>query len=146
MSSSRYITHCLLATVVGLASFSAMAQPGGPQGGPAAQSHSNAQHGPGKAQPQAPSHARQQGPGRQAAPQAAQRAPQAQHRGAGPDHQWVKGSRMPQQYRSQHYVVNDWRSHGLQQPGRGQHWVQNGTDYLLVAAATGVIAQIIFGQ
>lgn len=53
---------------------------------------------------------------------------------------------MPAQYRSHHYVVNDWRAHGLRQPGRGQQWVQNGSDYLLVAIASGVIAQVIQGH
>ena len=31
-------------------------------------------------------------------------------RGAGPDHQFYRGERMPAQYRSNQYVVNDWRS------------------------------------
>lgn len=66
--------------------------------------------------------------------------------GAGPDHQWMKGSRMPAQYRSHNYVVQDWQSHGLKRPGRGQQWVQNGGDYLLVAVASGVIAQLILGH
>lgn len=71
---------------------------------------------------------------------------QAQRMGAGPDHQWVKGSRVPKQYRTQHYVVQDWQRHGLKRPGRGQQWVQYGGDYLLVAAATGIIAQLVLGH
>jgi len=63
--------------------------------------------------------------------------------GAGPNHNWVRGSRVPPQYRSRHYVVNDWRGHRLSAPPRGYQWVQNGGDYLLIAIATGVIAQII---
>ena len=63
--------------------------------------------------------------------------------GAGPDRNWVRGSRIPPQYRTRHYVVNDWRGHRLAAPPRGYHWVQNGGDYLLVAIATGLIAQII---
>lgn len=66
--------------------------------------------------------------------------------GAGPQHNWVKGSRVPAQYRSHNYVVNDWRGHGLKQPPRGQQWVQYGSDYLLVAIATGVISQLILGH
>lgn len=65
--------------------------------------------------------------------------------GAGPDHRWVKGSRVPPQYRSHHYVVNDWRGHHLHAPPRGYHWVQYGSDYLLVAIASGVVAQLILG-
>ncbi|MEG2880766.1 MAG: RcnB family protein, partial [Comamonas sp.] len=66
--------------------------------------------------------------------------------GAGPQHNWVRGSRIPPQYRTRHYVVNDWRGHHLSPPPRGYHWVQNGGDYLLVAIATGVIAQLILSQ
>lgn len=49
-------------------------------------------------------------------------------------------------YRTRHYVVNDWRGHRLSAPPRGHYWVQNGADYLLVAIATGVIAQIIMSR
>jgi len=66
--------------------------------------------------------------------------------GAGPQHNWVRGSRIPPQYRTRHYVVNDWRGHRLSPPPRGYHWVQNGGDYLLVAIATGVIAQLILSH
>lgn len=65
------------------------------------------------------------------------------YRGAGPQHAWVKGSRIPPQYRSGHYVVNDWRGHRLHQPPRGYHWVQYGGDYMLVAIASGVITQLL---
>lgn len=80
--------------------------------------------------------------------QSAQR-PAPQHsmaRGAGPDHRWERGTKVPAQYRSKHYVVNDWRRHGLHQPGRGQQWVQYGSDYLLVSIATGVIAQLVLAH
>lgn len=66
--------------------------------------------------------------------------------GAGPNHDWVRGSRVPPQYRTRHYVVNDWRSHRLPTPPRGYQWVQNGSDYLMVAIATGVIAQVILNH
>lgn len=67
-------------------------------------------------------------------------------RGAGPDHRFHKGDRLPKEWRSRQYVVDDWRGHHLRQPPRGYHWVQSGTDYILVAIATGVIAQIILSQ
>ena len=67
-------------------------------------------------------------------------------RGAGPQHNWYRGARIPPAYRGGHYVVNDWRMHRLAPPPRGYHWVQYGPDYLLVAIATGVIAQIIFSN
>lgn len=66
--------------------------------------------------------------------------------GAGPDHKWVKGYRMPPQYRGPQYVVQDWRGHRLSAPPRGYHWVQYGGDYMLVAIASGVIAQLILSS
>ena len=67
-------------------------------------------------------------------------------RGAGPDHRWMRGTRVPPQYRTPHYVVNDWRVHQLTPPPRGYQWIQNGADYVLVAIATGVIASIILNS
>jgi Ni/Co efflux regulator RcnB len=67
-------------------------------------------------------------------------------RGAGPDHAFYKGGRLPTQYRSKQYVVDDWRGHHLSAPPRGYHWVQTGGDYVLAAIATGVIASILLNQ
>lgn len=53
------------------------------------------------------------------------------------------GSRVPPQYRGARYVVQDWRGHRLHQPPRGHHWVQYGSDYMLVAVASGVITQLL---
>jgi Ni/Co efflux regulator RcnB len=61
-------------------------------------------------------------------------------------HHWRQGERLPSEYRSRSYVVDDWRGHHLRPPPAGYHWVQNGSDYLLVAIATGVIASIIANQ
>lgn len=72
--------------------------------------------------------------------------PSHAYRGAGPNHNWHRGSRLPPSYRTQHYVVRDWRGHRLHAPPRGHYWVQNGADYLLVAIATGVIAQIVLSN
>jgi Ni/Co efflux regulator RcnB len=66
--------------------------------------------------------------------------------GAGPDHNWHRGDRLPQRYRSHQYVVNDWRDHHLRPPPRGYHWVQSGGDYVLAAIATGVIADLIINS
>jgi Ni/Co efflux regulator RcnB len=72
----------------------------------------------------------------------------AQHdsRGAGPDHSFYRGGRLPTQYRSRQYVVDDWRGHHLSAPPRGYHWVQTGGDYVLAAIATGVIASVLLNQ
>jgi Ni/Co efflux regulator RcnB len=66
--------------------------------------------------------------------------------GAGPDHSWHRGDRLPSRYRSNQYVVNDWRDHHLRPPPRGYHWVQSGGDYVLAAIATGVIADLIINS
>ena len=67
-------------------------------------------------------------------------------RGAGPDHSFYRGGRLPTQYRSRQYVVDDWRGHHLSAPPRGYHWVQTGGDYVLAAIATGVIASVLLNQ
>lgn len=67
-------------------------------------------------------------------------------RGAGPRHDMRRGQRIPSEYRSNQYVVSDWRSHHLSAPPRGQHWVQTGNDYVLVAVATGIIASVLLGN
>jgi len=68
------------------------------------------------------------------------------NRGAGPSHSWYRGDRLPPQYRSRSYVVDDWRGHRLSAPPAGYHWVQAGGDYVLAAIATGVIAAILLSQ
>ncbi len=67
-------------------------------------------------------------------------------RGAGPNHDFRRGGRLPAEYRNHQYVVDDWRGHHLSAPPRGYHWVQTGNDYVLAAIATGVIASILLNQ
>lgn len=67
-------------------------------------------------------------------------------RGAGPEHDFYRGGRLPPQYRSRQYVVNDWRGHGLRSPPRGYQWVQTGGDYVLVAIATGIILELLLNR
>lgn len=71
---------------------------------------------------------------------------QRDERGAGPDHAFRRGERLPTQYRSRQYVVEDWRGHRLSAPPRGYHWVQTGGDYVLVAIATGIILQLMLNN
>ncbi|AVT11893.1 RcnB family protein [Paracidovorax avenae] len=143
-----------LALFLGLSSLGAQAQPydgipgreyehgpghrrGGPGHGPHGH-HAGPRHapppppqwhhaGPPRHHPGPPPHARAHG-----------------RRGAGPHHDWYRGSRLPPMYRSHHYVVQDWRMHHLAPPPRGYHWVQNGPDYLLISVGSGVVAQIVF--
>jgi Ni/Co efflux regulator RcnB len=67
-------------------------------------------------------------------------------RGAGPEHDFYRGARLPPEYRNRQYVVNDWRSHGLRTPPRGYHWVQTGGDYVLVAIASGIILELLLSR
>jgi Ni/Co efflux regulator RcnB len=67
-------------------------------------------------------------------------------RGAGPNHQFYRGERLPAEYRHRQYVVEDWRGHHLSAPPRGYHWVQTGGDYVLVAIATGIILQLFLNN
>ncbi len=67
-------------------------------------------------------------------------------RGAGPNHSYYRGGHLPYQYRTRQYVVEDWRGHRLSAPPRGYHWVQSGSDYILVAIATGVILQLLLNN
>jgi Ni/Co efflux regulator RcnB len=59
---------------------------------------------------------------------------------------WNRGDRLPREYWDRQYVVDDWRGHHLRQPPRGYHWVQSGGDYLLVAIATGIIADLLLNH
>jgi Ni/Co efflux regulator RcnB len=67
-------------------------------------------------------------------------------RGAGPRHDMRKGNRLSSDYRGNQYVVNDWRGHRLSAPPRGTHWVQAGSDYVLVGIASGIIAQVLLNN
>ena len=84
----------------------------------------------------APPHARGHGPRVQ--PPAARR-----HDRHVSQHRWQRGDRIPASYRSSRHIVRDWHGHGLRRPARGHEWVSVGRDYLLIATATGLIAQAV---
>jgi Ni/Co efflux regulator RcnB len=67
-------------------------------------------------------------------------------RGVGRNHEFYRGDRLPAEYRHRQYVVDDWRGHNLSAPPRGYQWVQSGGDYILIAVATGIIAQLLLGN
>ena len=79
----------------------------------------------------------------QAMPMQGQAGSDMQGQGAGPDHSFYKGGRLPQEYRNRQYVVDNWRDHNLTAPPRGHQWIQTGADYVLVGTSTGVIAQVM---
>jgi Ni/Co efflux regulator RcnB len=57
---------------------------------------------------------------------------------------WRRGQRIAVNQRR--HVVNDWNQRGLRAPPRGHRWVResnNSGDYLLIVAATGLIASIL---
>lgn len=60
--------------------------------------------------------------------------------------EWRRGGRVPPEYRNRQYVVSNWRAHHLNAPPRGYQWVQVGGDYVLVAVATGIIAQLLLNH
>lgn len=138
MSLQRFTSSLALATVLALG-FGALAQAqphGHRHNGPPAHAHGH-KHDTGKHGARSPSH------GKHAHRPVPPPKVRHHHRGAGPDHRWFKGSRIPPQYRGSRYVVNDWRGHRLHQPPRGYQWVQYRGDYMLVAITSGVIAQLL---
>ncbi|TFW10238.1 hypothetical protein E4K72_01915 [Oxalobacteraceae bacterium OM1] len=54
-----------------------------------------------------------------------------------------RGDRLPPEFRSRQYVVEDWRHYRLPPPPRGHHWVQVGSEYALVAIPTGVVVNVV---
>lgn len=58
---------------------------------------------------------------------------------------FYRGGYIPREYRMRAYEV-DYHEHRLSRPPQGQRWVQVGADYVLIAIATGVIANIILNQ
>ena len=72
--------------------------------------------------------------------------PGNQHPGWGHDqgnqHRWNKGERMG--YNDWHSArAVDYRRYKLRQPPRGYEWRQQNNQFILVAAATGLIASIV---
>ncbi|KAF1046824.1 RcnB family protein [Xylophilus sp.] len=139
----KKMTSLIVSAALAATSLGAVAQPAGP--------NDQRQDGAGQQQPQqrggdnghqqhtsGPSQQQQQQPAR---PQQANGGPQDQgvHRGR----DFHKGERLPTEYRNRQHYVDDWRAHGLKAPPKGHRWVQVGSDYVLVAVATGVIASIL---
>ncbi|PWC11430.1 hypothetical protein B4923_13965 [Brenneria roseae subsp. americana] len=57
-----------------------------------------------------------------------------------------KGHPAPQRFRGDSYRVNDWRARGLHEPPAGQHWAYIDGNYVLIAAATGIITAILLNS
>lgn len=61
-------------------------------------------------------------------------------------HDFRRGHSVPHEYRGDHYRVNDWHERGLREPPRGEHWAYIDGNYVLIAAATGVITSLILSN
>jgi Ni/Co efflux regulator RcnB len=66
------------------------------------------------------------------------------HRGPPP---WARGRHYQYAGYAPTYVVQDYRHYGLRNPPRGHHWRRSDAgEFLLVAVATGIIADILIGR
>lgn len=148
---ARQTLTCSLLALCLLASLPAQAQPG-PRDDRGSSSRPDLRHDRGDRADRGGRNDRYDGPNR---PRPDLRGDDRDHRrydrgrytrGAGPDHRFHRGDRLPWEYRNRTYVVDDWRGHRLSAPPRGYHWVQMGADYVLVAVATGLIVQLLLGQ
>ena len=72
------------------------------------------------------------------------RAPAYYYNARGPE--FRRGHHIPGAMRSPQYVVINYRQHHLQAPPRGHQWIQVGADYVLIAVATGLIANILLNH
>ncbi len=58
-----------------------------------------------------------------------------------------RGDFLPYEYRQRPFMVRDWRAYRLYAPPAGYQWVQTDSgDFLLIAIATGLIANMVLGQ
>jgi Ni/Co efflux regulator RcnB len=57
-----------------------------------------------------------------------------------------RGGYIPREYRNPTYYITDYRPYRLPPPPRNHQWVQVGADYVLIAIATGIIANIVLNQ
>lgn len=61
-------------------------------------------------------------------------------------HDFRRGHPIPAEYRGDRYRINDWHDRGLREPPRGEHWAYIDGNYVLIAAATGVITSLILSS
>ncbi|WP_313654554.1 RcnB family protein [Pantoea sp.] len=57
-----------------------------------------------------------------------------------------RGHPVPPEYRGDRYRVADWHERGLREPPRGYHWADIDGNYVLIAAATGVITALVLNS
>lgn len=71
--------------------------------------------------------------------------PYAQRGDHGPAH-WQAHDRLPARYLNDRHAVRDWHRYDLPAPPPHHRWVKVDGEFILVAAATGVIASILLGR
>lgn len=59
---------------------------------------------------------------------------------------YKRGERIERVYLNDRYYVSDWRARRLEAPPSGYQWVNRDGQYLLVALATGIIANVILNH
>ncbi|MCY1669097.1 RcnB family protein [Rhizobium sp. SL86] len=59
---------------------------------------------------------------------------------------WKKGQRLSRAERARYAEIRDYRRYRLSAPPRGYHWVRADNEFLLIGAASGLIAGIIAGR
>ena len=57
-------------------------------------------------------------------------------------HSWQRGARFSRFNGDRYAVISDWNRYQLRRPPDGYHWVRSGSDFVLVAIGTGIIADI----
>lgn len=62
-----------------------------------------------------------------------------------PHQDWHKGQRIPTEYRTYNFIMDDWRGHGLSAPPRGHKWLGVNGDYVLVSTNNWTISNIVSG-
>ncbi|MGH8853246.1 MAG: RcnB family protein [Telluria sp.] len=75
--------------------------------------------------------------------QAKQLAKEGRYRSVAASGQLKRGAQLPPKYRTHRHVVENWKAHQLSEPPRGHQWVQAGSDFALVAIATGVVTEVL---
>jgi Ni/Co efflux regulator RcnB len=64
-----------------------------------------------------------------------------------PRRDWRRGDRLPDNWRHRMHPVGNWGAYNLYAPPSGYGWVQSDAgDYLLVALATGLIANLLMSR
>lgn len=148
MKSMKLATFMCVITVASLALSSASFAQDNQGSGAPDDWHKSRQNDPHRAQPPMQQPARADAPARRDTREAyrdeRQQDRHEYYNARGPE--FRHGRRIPNEFRQHQYVVSNYRQHRLPPPPRGHEWVQVGPDYVLIAIATGLIAQMVLGH